>query len=273
MTESDLPNVGFIGVGAIAAALVTGLSARGERRARFLLSPRNADVANRLARSFPSVTVAADNQQVVDASDILFLSVTPQVAESVLAPLRFRADQRIVSLIATFELARLRPLVAPAGTVLRAAPLPSIAQRLGPVTLHPPDPDIGRLLEGLGQLIQLDDERDLDAFWAVTGLMGSYFGFLDEIALWLSHQGLDDARIRPFVGAMFHALGVTASARATDGFDRLAVDHSTPGGLNEQAWRELKAAGWADRVSEALDLVHARIAGRATLADRLPGNR
>jgi pyrroline-5-carboxylate reductase len=267
---SALPRLGFIGVGTIAEALITGMCVGGEQRATFLVSPRNANIANRLADRFSCVKVAADNQTVIDASDIIFLAVRPQVAAEVLGTLKFRADQRIVSLIATFNIARLRTLVAPAESITRAAPLPAVARRMGALTLYPPTPEIAALLEDLGQLLQLQNEADLDALWAVTGLMSTYLGMLDEIAGWLSRQNLEDAQIRPFVAAMFEALAMTATERAMDGFDRLATEHATPGGLNEQAYRELKAAGWTDLISQALDLIHARILGRATLADRLP---
>jgi pyrroline-5-carboxylate reductase len=266
---NELPRLGFIGVGTIAEALITGMCAGGELRGTFLLSPRNADIAKRLAERFSSVEVARDNQSVVDASDIIFLAVRPQVAVDVLGALKFRKDQCIVSLIATFDVARLRTLVAPADTITRAAPLPGVARRLGPLTLYPPVPRIAALLEGLGQLIQLQNEADLEAFWAVTGLMSSYFGMLDEIAGWLARQKLEEAQIRPFVSAMFEALAVTAAERSSEGFDRLVVEHSTSGGLNEQAYRELQAAGWTGLISQALDLIHARILGRATFADRL----
>jgi pyrroline-5-carboxylate reductase len=267
---SGLPRVGFIGVGTIAEALITGMCAAGEQRATFLLSPRNAAIAKRLAERFSSVEVAGDNQAVVDGSDIIFLAIRPQVAADVLGTLKFRPEQRIVSLSATFDVARLRTLVAPASTVARATPLPAVARRLGPLTLYPPVPEIAKLLEGLGQLFQLQNESDLDAYWAVTGLMGSYLGLLDEIAGWLGRQNLEETQVFPFVAAMFEALAMTAVERAGNGFDRLVVEHSTPGGLNEQAYRELKAAGWTRLISQTLDLLHARILGRATLADRLP---
>jgi pyrroline-5-carboxylate reductase len=79
--------------------------------------------------------------------------------------------------------------------------------------------------------------------------------------------------VQPFVAAMFSALGATAVERSGEDFGKLARDHSTPGGLNEQALRELKAAGWTDLVSQTLDLILARTQGRATLADKLPINR
>ena len=270
---SELPRLGFVGVGAIAEALITGMCAVGERRASFLLSPRNAKVARRIVERLPFVKVAEDNQSVVDASDIVFLAVRPQVAADVLGALRFRPHQRIVSLIATFDLARLRPLVAPAGAIARVAPIPAVARRVGPLLLHPPVPEIARLLEGLGHLIQLENESDLDAFWSTTGLMSSYFGLLGEMAGWLSRQNLEETQVRIFVAALFEALGATASEHAGAGFDPLIAQHTTAGGLNEQAWRELQAAGWPRLFSEALDLIHARVLGKATLADRLPGNR
>jgi pyrroline-5-carboxylate reductase len=187
----------------------------------------------------------------------------------VLAALTFRPEQHIVSLIATFNVARLRTLVAPAQMTTRAVPLPAVARRLGPLTLYPPVAQIAGLLEGLGELVQLQSEPELEALWAVTGLMGSYFGLLDEIAGWLARQNLPDSQVRPFVAALFQALVVTAAERAPDGFDRLVVEHSTPGGLNEQAHRELLAAGWTALVSMTLDLIHARVLGQATFTDRL----
>jgi pyrroline-5-carboxylate reductase len=201
------------------------------------------------------------------------LAVTPQVAEQALGALRFRPDHRVVSLVATFSLARLRPLVEPAEAIVRMVPLPAVAERMGAVLLHPPSADIAALLKGLGLLVELETEADMDAFLAVTALMGGYFGLLDEVSRWLSRHVSDDAEAQPFVGAVFHALGSSAEKHAAVGFDRLAVDHSTPQGLNEQAWRELKAAGWTGLVSETLDLIHARIEGRANFADRLPRNR
>jgi pyrroline-5-carboxylate reductase len=191
------------------------------------------------------------------------------VAEAVLAPLAFRPGQRIVSLVATFQTARLRPLVAPAQHIVRAAPTPAAARRMGAILLCPPDPEVAGLLDGLGRLVQLDDEGDLDICWAVTGFMAPYFGLLEAVRQWLVRQGQDPAAATAYVAATFNAMGAAAEAEAKDGFAQLIHDHTTPGGLNEQALRELRACGWTDRIADALDLIHARIEGRATLADTL----
>ena len=108
---------GFTITEILMATLIMGMCGGGEQRATFLLSPRNADIAKRLAERFSFVEVAGDNQAVIDGSDIIFLAVRPQVAADVLGALKFRQGQRIVSLIATFDVARLRTLVAPASTI------------------------------------------------------------------------------------------------------------------------------------------------------------
>ena len=58
---------GVLGVGALASAIVTGVCDGVEDPPGVVLSPRNAATAG-LAARFPSVTIAADNQAVVDGS-------------------------------------------------------------------------------------------------------------------------------------------------------------------------------------------------------------
>jgi pyrroline-5-carboxylate reductase len=73
--------LGFVGAGAITTAIVTGLNASGGGADTILVSPRNANVAAALAGRFSNVTVAADNQAVLDGSDVVMIAVRPQVAD------------------------------------------------------------------------------------------------------------------------------------------------------------------------------------------------
>src|SRR5690349_13221878 len=116
--------LGIIGTGTMASAVVEGLRSAGDSSS-ILLSPRNAITASALAERFPGVAVSSSNQEVLDHSDTVLLAVRPQVAENVLSVLRFRPDQQILSIIAIFDLERLRALVSPARRIVRAVPLPS----------------------------------------------------------------------------------------------------------------------------------------------------
>src|SRR5215469_2727943 len=265
--------VGFVGVGTIAEALIMGMSADGEQRADFLLSPRNRETSARLAHRFSFALVARDNQAVVDDSDIVFIALTPQVAEEVIKELRFRRHQQIVSLVAGLSIERLSHLVSPAKEIYRLIPLPANANRRGAITLYPPSEHLAELLTGIGRLVQVDDERELDVLWASTSLMGAYFGLMDAVARWLTERGVEEADARNYVAAIFHGLAVSALERPGESFRELIADHSTKGGLNEQAHRELVTAGWTERIQEVLTLVHERILGCATLDTKLPVNR
>ena len=88
--------LGFIGTGAIAAAIVSGLNSEGGARLTIRLSPRNAGVAAGLASRFGNVSVCASSQEVLDGSETVVLAVRPQVAEEVLSGLRFSSDQIVI---------------------------------------------------------------------------------------------------------------------------------------------------------------------------------
>src|SRR3546814_18499581 len=119
------PRLGLIGTGTIAAAIVEGLALSGNEP--ILLSPRNADIAADLASRFSHVGVASDNQAVIDASDLVILAVRPPLADAVLGPLRFRPDHRLLSLIATSPISRVRESSAPPAHVFCQVTLPPLA--------------------------------------------------------------------------------------------------------------------------------------------------
>ena len=89
--------IGFIGVGTMNSAIVRGLCTLPAPPERLVLSPRNAEKAAALAAEFPSlVSVAATNQAVVDAADVVFVGTLPAATEEVLRALKFRASQTVV---------------------------------------------------------------------------------------------------------------------------------------------------------------------------------
>jgi pyrroline-5-carboxylate reductase len=198
--------LGFVGTGTITASIVTGLCAVPESSNRIWLSPRNADVAARLASTCSQATVAGSNQQVLDRSDIVFLAVRPQIAHDVLRGLRFRPDHRVISLIATFSRDRIAALVAPATSISCAVPQPTVAARLGPTVIFPPDPVARTLFARLGTAVEVNSESELRALWASTAAMASYFSTLDTLASWLIRNGVHAKTARDYIAAMFRGL-------------------------------------------------------------------
>ena len=250
--------LGFVGTGTITAALIEGLNATGAEYA-ITVSPRNADTAAALAARYANVRVAASNQAVLDTSDLVMLAVRPQIAEAVLPELRFRPDHHVVSLIAAVSHAYLTRVTAPAGTVTRAVPIPSVARRQGPTAFFPPHPTVKALFASLGTAIELGDETAFHAFAAGTAMMASYFQFAHTIERWMAGNGVAQAEAHAFVGQMLLGLAGHWAETPERDFAQLADEHQTLGGINEQIRTHLTDVGAFAEVAAALDAVKARL--------------
>lgn len=252
--------LGFVGTGTITAAMVEGLRRGVLRDWPVVLSPRGAAVAADLAARFEGVTVAGSNQAVVDAADCVVLAIRPQMAEEVIAALRFKAGQRVLSLVAGMSVARIGELAGVPLHVVRAIPLPFVAKGQGVTPVFPPDAEMAALFDSLGGAIEVSDIRDYDAYAAGSAVMGSYFGLVGALRDWMVGQGLEGADAERYLRALFGSLG---DVLRTDGasLERLREDHSTKGGLNEMTHRLWVENGGHAALRTALDAVIARIRG------------
>jgi pyrroline-5-carboxylate reductase len=251
--------LGFVGAGAITTAIVTGLNASDAGRDTILVSPRNADVSAALAAKFSNVTVAASNQAVLDGSDVVMLAIRPQVADEVLPALKFRPDHHVISLMAIIPLDKIAVLVAPARKIVRAIPLPLVADRCGPTPVYPPDPVAAALFNRLGTVIEAKSSEQFSAFSAATATMSPYFAFASEIAGWLARHDVPAGDARRYVATVFQGLANIAASMPKQSFGELAREFATRGGINEQAAAHLKETGALASLSDALDAVLKRL--------------
>jgi pyrroline-5-carboxylate reductase len=244
------PDLGIVGVGAIAEAIVTGLCEGQEAPPSIALSPRSAARTGRLAARYPSVHVADSNQGAVERADVVLLCVRPQDAQDALSGLTFRARQTIISVMAGISVDALRSLVAPAADIVRTIPLPAVASRTGLTAIHPPHELARAIFDPLGGVIAIDDERAFDALSAATATIAAHLTYLDTIARWLADRGIPEADANRYVAAVFGGLAGTPPE-----------EYTTPGGTNEQFLAALRRAGTFDVVDRALDDVADRLAG------------
>lgn len=248
---------GVIGVGSLAAAIVTGLCDGVDAAPPVVLSPRSAGTAAALAARFETVSVAADNQAVVDAADVVVVAVLPDQVAAVLGALALRADQVVLSVVAGLRLATARELVAPATRVALAIPLPSVALRQGGIPVHPVLPEAVDFWSRLGEVVATDDEAVFDALVVPATTIAAHLEQLGVITQWVVDRGVVSSDARRYVGAVYAALG--AQVAGDDDFGDLAAEVATPGGLNAQVADELRAAGVPAAVRSALDSVHQRL--------------
>ncbi len=119
--------LGFIGTGKIASSVITGVCTSKISFRKILISRRNKNKAQKLRKKFRKVYIAKTNQEIVDKCNWIFLSVTPQVGKKILPKLKFKSNQKIISFIATINLAQLTKTIGRRIKIVSAIPLPPIS--------------------------------------------------------------------------------------------------------------------------------------------------
>lgn len=250
--------LGFIGTGTITAHIVRGLKGSALADWQVILSPRSEAMAAELAR-LPGVSVAADNQAVVDAADVVVLAVRPQVAAEVVKPLRFRPDRPVISLIAATSREDLAAWTG-AREICRAIPLPSVEDLACVTPVFPPHPAAMQLFGALGQALPVHDLPAFDAYATGSAVMATWFGMAETAAGWMADHGIPAADAETYMRGLFANLGQTIRDQSRS-LEELRHDHATRGGLNEQIWRVFGEAGGTQALRAGMDSVMARISG------------
>jgi pyrroline-5-carboxylate reductase len=171
-----MATVGFVGTGAIAEAICTGLCTGPAAPSSVVLSPRSAARSARLAAAHDCCTVAADNQAVVDGAEIIFVCVLPAQLDDALSALAFRPEQTLVSLVSTSTLDGLASCSKlPSSQVFKMICLPPVAMHRGTCLLVPKgNSTLKTMCDSLGGTVECDAEESLRALMVTTCLMGPF---------------------------------------------------------------------------------------------------
>lgn len=235
--------IGFIGTGKIAAAVVEAICTSGMKDYRICLSPRNAEISVRLSDKYEMVYRKDSNQDVIDDSEVIFISLRPPVFKNVLAELDFRKDQHIVSVIPFSFYSDLASLVEPATSISRATPLPTVVTHTCPIPVFMPVPAVMRILENIGQPFEVKTEQELHTIWTLTCLISPYYDLLASLSRWAADNAVAIDLASKYVADMFNTLSYAAHIEEKPDFGELSHHAATPGGLNEKAAKEIDAAG------------------------------
>ncbi|BDM69817.1 hypothetical protein HEK616_33040 [Streptomyces nigrescens] len=127
-----MKRIGIIGVGEIGRAIVMGLCDGDGTSLEVFLSPRGARTAAELSERYKGVKVCADNQEVVDRSELVIIAVRRQDRHEALTGLRVGSDKIVVNVMAGVSNDALRHTLATGAPLVRAIPLAERQQRTHP---------------------------------------------------------------------------------------------------------------------------------------------
>lgn len=251
-----MTTLGFLGAGHLAELLVQGLAGQGDR---LVLSPRNAEVAARLAAEH-GCEVAASNQAVVDASDGVLVCLPAASGRDELARLTFRPGQPVLSAMAGTGLARLQAAIGPARAAVTMMPGYANAFRVGPSILCPEDGFWHAVLQKLGPVIAFSDESQFTTAAAFGAFSGASFGWMAHVIGWFQAQGLPPDTARTLIAATLRG-NAEVLLREDRPLDDIARSVVTPGGISEMVLAALSAGDGLTAWDVGLDRVRKRIGG------------
>ena len=251
-------NLGFIGTGKIASSIIYGIFKSSLKISKIYISSRNVNIAKKLKNKFSKIKIVVNNQEIIDKSNVIFLSVTPSVGKKILNELSFNNKKNIISLISTIKLKELKNLTK-SKKICKAIPLPFIENLVGPIIVSPKNKIAKRIFSKLGHVIEIKDEKISYSFWSTSSAMAAYYEIYSSTKNWLVKKGLNERVATDYVAELFLALSKDAFAKKKLGFKKLVAESQTPKGLNMQVLKELKRVRFYDKFRQSLENVHKRI--------------
>lgn len=248
-----MSRIGVIGTGHIAAPMVRHLVAKGHR---LTVTERSVAVSSALAAEL-GVAVGPP-EAVLAASDIVLLCLRPhQVAA--LEPLAFRADHKVVSVMAGVPEAALQALCAPAAQFVQTIPLGFLEAGGCPLPAYGDSALLAALFAPENPVVPVASEAALNAHFAICAMVPGLLDLMDTGAHWLAGQTGDaDAAafytqqlVAGFLAHMDKGAGHLAAER-----DALATD----GTLSLQMTEGLRAGGTHQTLSATLEAIAQRLA-------------
>ena len=251
--------LGFIGTGKIASSVILGVCKSKIKFRQIIVSPRNKRIANNLKKKFKKVSIAKNNQDVINKSNWIFLSVTPKVGDKIIKDLKFKSNQTIISFISTINLSKLKKMIKVKSKIIRAIPLPPISIKKGPVPIYPPNKKVKSFFDKIGSTIEIKNEKLSANFWSTSGMMASYYNLLRVMSDWLIKKGIKRKDAQRYITSLFLALSEDAVINSKKDLKHLVKESQTPKGLNEQGLKEMTKKNVYKSVVHSLNSIYKRL--------------
>ena len=250
--------LGFIGTGKISSSIVYGIFNSKLKVKKIYVSSRNRNIAKKLNEKYKQVKIIKDNQEIINRSSTIILGITPKVGNKILSKLRFPKNKKIISLISTIKLEKLK-IMTRNKNIVRATPLPPIEINKGPIVICPPNKNAKNFFKHLGEVIEIKNEKLSYKFWSTASLMAAYYEILNVSSSWLVRKGINKKMADKYISELFLSLSQDAVKKHTQGFKKLVADSQTPKGLNMQVLKELRRSKFYKNFIKSLENVNKRV--------------
>ena len=254
-----MSTLGFIGVGELARYTIDGLR-RGGHADPIVLSPRNREHAAWLEAN-RDCRVAADNQAVADASDIVVLATRPAQCLEALSALKLRAGQLLLSVVAGVTTAELRGALSADVEVVRAMPVSCAAVGASPTLIYPRHDAVSALFARCGNPIAVDAECHFDQGTILACVYSWYFALFETLIEATGGPTLPPATAAELVLGMARGAAELALSRPAQTPGEIAAAIATEGTYSRLGLDRLESEQAFDAWRDACELLRERLDG------------
>jgi pyrroline-5-carboxylate reductase len=255
----DNINIGFIGAGNMASALIGGLCKSGIAGSQIYVADRDEGKLKPLATTF-NLNTFTNNQAILDHCQVVVLAVKPQVMKNVITALQLGDNPPLfLSIAAGIRTKNLRAWLGQDVALVRAMPNTPALVQAGATGLYATEhvsneqKDYAKnIMTAVGLALWVEDETQLDAVTALSGSGPAYFFYMMEAMESAGNaMGLDSELVHSLT--VQTALGAARLAQtATENPAQLRKRVTSPGGTTEAAINYLQSQDSLNIIKQAV---------------------
>jgi len=251
--------LGFVGVGKIATSVIEGIFKAKINVKEIILSPKNRKNSKFLQNKFKKIKIAKNNQEVLDKSNWVVLSITPKIGKQILKNLKFKKNHIILNFMSTIHNSELKKIIFPAKQIFKIAPLPMIKYNLGPIIIYPKNKIIENFFSRLGKVIATNNEKENKKLWVMTSFMATYLEIFNTAHKWFVKKGVNQNKSKEYINHLFKALNNELLKNSNYSIDKIIKEFQTKGGINEELLKRVKKSGIFKNLDKGFNKIYNRV--------------
>ena len=251
--------LGFVGVGKIATSVIEGIFKAKINVKEIILSPKNRKNSKFLQNKFKKIKIAKNNQEVLDKSNWVVLSVTPKIGKQILKNLKFKKNHIILNFMSTIHNSELKKIIFPAKQIFKIAPLPMIKYNLGPIIIYPKNKIIENFFSRLGKVIATNNEKENKKLWVMTSFMATYLEIFNTAHKWFVKKRVNQNKSKEYINHLFKALNNELLKNSNYSIDKIIKEFQTKGGINEELLKRVKKSGIFKNLDKGFNKIYNRV--------------
>lgn len=251
--------IGFIGIGNMGGAILSGYVASGSADHKELLAfDMNGELCEKTKADIPQLTICQSGSELCREADITILGVKPQVIESVLEEIAetYSDEKTVISMAAGVNIGLLERYLGKSAKIIRI--MPNTPAKVGEAMVamcrngNVDDATFAEALQifsGIGRAEPVEESM-IDCVIGVSGSSPAYtYMYIEALMQAAEDNGMEREKAR-----IFAAQSVLGAAKmvleSPESVEQLRINVCSPNGTTIEAVNKLFENGFMDKVKE-----------------------